>query len=357
MIGHTNEDKHTGSAIGIENLTREFRSGGGVASINLSIDSAELIAVIGSSGSGKSTLLRLISGLDGADGGSVCIDGAVATQSAKVMIAPDQRQIGMVFQDYALFPHLSARKNIEFAGHRLPASQRRMRAQELLDQVGLADRANHYPDALSGGEQQRVALARALIGNPKILLLDEPYSSLDSRLRLSLASLTRNIAKDLGITTILVSHDGDEALRFADRIAYMERGRLLQCASFHDIMKNPACAGVLELLLPVFACDLKFQGGLHANTFWGQNISVKSDLEKKSNLRFVALPNSASLEADDDGLGIVKSIHSLGVGIEVILSFPQFASMRLFVDTCKVIQGQRVSVQFDQSKVFLFGSG
>ena len=219
--------------------------------ITLDVPKGELLAILGPSGCGKSTLLRVIAGLLAASGGTVELGGRRVVDS-KTSVPPNQRRIGLVPQEAALFPHLNVAKNVAFglkprkAGFttRLDARKRHQRVNEMLELAGIANLANAMPHELSGGQAQRAALARALAPSPDLVLLDEPFSALDASLRVRLRNDVRRILKDAGATGLLVTHDQDEALSIADRVAVMNSGRIIQCGAPDEVYNAPADAWV-----------------------------------------------------------------------------------------------------------------
>lgn len=215
------------------NLSRRFIAGqpAVVDDLSLELHKGEILALVGPSGCGKSTTLRMIAGLETADTGSVTLDGRSITS-----LAPEKRGIGMVFQDYALFPYLDVADNILFAAPHKSADI----AAHYLDLVGLKGLGQRYPEELSGGQQQRVALARSLAAEPRLLLLDEPFSNLDAALRSATRQEIRRLLKATGMAVLCVTHDQEEALGFADRIAVMRDGRLLQTGTPFEIYDSPA---------------------------------------------------------------------------------------------------------------------
>ncbi len=217
----------------------------GLHDVSLDVRTGELVAVIGPSGSGKSTLLKLVAGLETGHTGRIALDGVDMSRTPV-----HQRHIGMVFQSYALFPHLSVLDNVAYGLklRKVAATERRRRAQELLDIVGLGDYARRAVAQLSGGQQQRVALARALAIDPRALLLDEPLSALDASVRGHLRDQIRAIQQRFNTTTLLVTHDQEEALVMADRVAMLKDGRLLQIATPREIYENPASRAVAEFV-------------------------------------------------------------------------------------------------------------
>ena len=229
----------------LRQLHRRFGEVVALAGIDLEIGSGEFVSFLGPSGCGKTTALRLVAGFDRPTSGHVLIAGKDITG-----VPPNKRDIGMVFQAYSLFPNMTATRNVEF-GLRVRSQgrpERRARALELLELVGLADAADRYPHQLSGGMQQRVALARALAIEPRLLLLDEPLSALDAKVRVQLREEIRRIQTRLGITTIYVTHDQEEALSISDRVAVLSKGRIEQIGTPAEIYGAPATPFVAEFV-------------------------------------------------------------------------------------------------------------
>ena len=207
-----------------------------IQSFSMTIEKGEVISILGRSGSGKSTILRILAGLEHPSEGTFTINNQVIFNN-QTFIQPEKRGIGMVFQDYALFPHMTVEKNILFGLSQLPKSQRASRIQEVLELVELTGFEKRYPHQLSGGQQQRVAIARALAPNPKLLLLDEPFSNLDAELQTRIRNDLRIILKRANITSIFVTHDEDDAHALADRIVKLNRGKIEQMGRPCDILK------------------------------------------------------------------------------------------------------------------------
>ncbi len=233
----------------LEGLSKAYGDLGNpaVEDFSLSVHRGEIIALLGPSGCGKTTLLRTIAGFESPDGGRIVIAGREVA-SARRGLQPERRKIGFVFQDYALFPHLDVTQNVAFGLSRLPRRARAERTQEVLDLVGLKIFSRRYPHQLSGGQQQRVALARALAPEPAVILLDEPFSNLDAALRGSTREEVRRILKRSGATTIFVTHDQEEAMTFADRIAVMRMGHLEQVGLPETVYLRPRTAFVASFL-------------------------------------------------------------------------------------------------------------
>jgi iron(III) transport system ATP-binding protein len=206
--------------------------------ISLTLDQGSIAYVLGPSGCGKTTLLRAVAGFEKAAAGSIRIAGKEVAGARHV--PPEERGVGMVFQDYGLFPHLTALHNTAFGLSKLPKKERRERAKALLEQVGLADSADKYPHELSGGQQQRVALVRALAPEPRLLLMDEPFSNLDEALRERLAREVTELLKRLNTTAIIVTHNREEALATADALGEMEDGRLINWSAPENDRRHSA---------------------------------------------------------------------------------------------------------------------
>ncbi|WP_029005812.1 ABC transporter ATP-binding protein [Azorhizobium doebereinerae] len=221
-----------------------------VRGITLAVEPGEVLCLLGPSGCGKTSLLRLAAGIEQPDGGRLCVDDReVAGPSA--FVPPERRGVGLVFQDYALFPHLTNLENVMFGLSRLKRGAAEAEARRALDRVGLAALAAAYPHELSGGQQQRVALARALAPRPGILLLDEPFSGLDRRLRDQVRADTLAVLREARATCIIVTHDPEEAMRLADRIALLRGGELVQLGAPDVLYRTPADLGVAR-----FFCEL-----------------------------------------------------------------------------------------------------
>src|SRR5579884_4232275 len=220
----------------LEDLTKYFGRVTAVDHVNLMVEQGEFLTLLGPSGCGKTTILRMIAGFETPSEGTILLDNEDITHRAA-----SRRPMGMVFQSYALFPHMTAEQNIAFGMNikKQPKEVIKQRCAELLELVGLADKGKSYPHQLSGGQQQRIALARALAVEPKVLLLDEPLSALDAKVRVTLRNEIRRIQQQLKMTAIYVTHDQEEALAISDRIAVMARGHIEQLGQPEDIYSNP----------------------------------------------------------------------------------------------------------------------
>ena len=230
--------------VAVEGIGKRFDAAPVLSEVSVSVGAGCMLALLGPSGCGKTTLLRIVAGLERADRGRVRLgDRVVADPAAGVDVAPERRAVGMVFQDWALFPHLSVARNVGFG---LPRAERKRspRIDAALAMVGLSGLGDRMPGTLSGGQQQRVALARALAPEPGVLLLDEPFSNLDTSLRVQVRTEVHQLLAELGITTVFVTHDQDEAFVLGDEVAVMSQGRVVQQASPAQLYRRPATTWV-----------------------------------------------------------------------------------------------------------------
>lgn len=237
----------------IEGLTKKFvtSSSVAIADVNLIVKEGQFTTLLGPSGCGKSTTLNCVAGLEEPTAGSICIGDFVMTDTARgLILPPEQRHLGMVFQSYALWPHMKVFDNVAFALklQKRPSDEIKQRVHESLALVGLEELSGRYPFQLSGGQQQRVALARAVVSRPKVLLLDEPLSNLDAKIRESARVWLRGLQQQLGITTVYVTHDQAEAFAMSDMIAVMSMGKLQQYAPPEEIYERPANRFVAEFI-------------------------------------------------------------------------------------------------------------
>lgn len=221
----------------VESISKRYNNFQALDRVNLEIKNGSLVGLLGPSGSGKSTLLRLMAGLETADSGRIWLEGQDAT-----FLSLQQREIGFVFQNYALFPHLNVSQNISFGLdiRNIDEDLKTQRVQELLQLVQLEKFATRYPHQLSGGQRQRVALARALAVEPKVLLLDEPFAALDAKIRKQLRYWLRNLHHQISVTTVFVTHDYQEAMELAHEIVILENGRIAQIGTAQEIVDHPA---------------------------------------------------------------------------------------------------------------------
>ena len=292
-----------------------------VDSFNLSADRGEFVSFLGPSGCGKTTTLRMIAGFETPSSGTITIDGQDITN-----VPPNRRNVGMVFQSYALFPNMTVADNVGFGlkVRKRPKDQIRKRVAELLEIVNLPDKGGRYPYQLSGGQQQRVALARALAFEPQVLLLDEPLSALDAKIRVALRAEIRDIQRRLGITTVYVTHDQEEALSLSDRVVVMSEGRMEQVGTPFEIYNFPTTAfvasfvGTLNVLLGKVIDAGRGEVSISGQTI---NITRKFDGKPGQEVRVALRPEMASLEDRPVGCtrlqGRVVDVSFLGAIVRI----------------------------------------
>lgn len=233
------------AVLALDDVRHTYGAVTAIESLSLAVAAGEVVCLLGPSGCGKTTALRIAAGLEKLQHGRVLLDGAVIAESGKEL-PPERRNVGFLFQDYALFPHLNVAENVAFGLQGLSAGRREQRVSEVLRQVNLTRVAQRFPHELSGGQQQRVALARSLAPNPHVILLDEPFSSLDARMRDQVRDNTLHALKQSGAGTLMVTHDAEEAMFMADKIAVMRRGSLVQIGSPVELYCHPVNAFVAE---------------------------------------------------------------------------------------------------------------
>ncbi len=242
----------------IRGVEKRFGAVQAIDGIDLDIQENEFFALLGASGSGKTTLLRMLAGFELPDGGQIILDGKDVSR-----VPPNHRPVNLMFQSYALFPHMSVAQNIAYGleMEKLPKAQIKSRVDEILEVIQLAHLAARKPDQLSGGQRQRVALARALVKRPRLLLLDEPLGALDKKLRGEMQLELKRIQHEFGITFIIVTHDQEEALVMADRVAILQDGKLLQCGTPHEIYEQPQSRFAADFIGVMNFIPVREEGG------------------------------------------------------------------------------------------------
>jgi putative spermidine/putrescine transport system ATP-binding protein len=299
----------TGAPVVLEGLVRQFGATRALDGFSLDVAPGEFVALLGPSGCGKTTALRVLAGFEKLDGGRVMVDGKDLDDTPA-----QKRDMGMVFQSYSLFPNMSARDNVAFGLQlrKQRSADRRQRADELLGLVGLAEHAAKYPHQLSGGQQQRVALARALAIEPRVLLLDEPLSALDAKVRAELRAQIRALQQRLAITTIFVTHDQEEAMSMADRVCVMYQGRLEQVDTPSVLYAHPATPFVAQFV-GVSSRMSATRAGDHV-TVLGREVKIRGDAADvpEGPLEALLRPEDLDVALDPTGLGVVTGKSFLG---------------------------------------------
>ncbi|CAB5240799.1 unannotated protein [freshwater metagenome] len=309
--------------ISIRNLSRKFNSVTAVDDVDLDVIAGEFLTLLGPSGSGKTTVLRMIAGFEKPDSGTISLAGKDVSQ-----LPPYERDVNTVFQDYALFPHMSVAENIEYGLRVKGVSkvERRAASEKALEQVRLSGYGDRKPNQLSGGQRQRVALARAIINRPSVLLLDEPLGALDLKLREQMQIELKELQKELGITFIFVTHDQEEALTMSDRIAIFNKGKIEQIASPQEIYERPRTSFVSE-----------FVGKINKITVGGEEINIRPEFvtifrtestavsQLKGRVKDVIFSGAVTrylVEADRNPMIIANNAHdSIEVGDQVSISW------------------------------------
>ena len=298
-----------GTSVSLRNLTRVFGATRALDEMSLEIAPGELVALLGPSGCGKTTALRIVAGFEFADAGEVLVEGRDISG-----VPAAKRDMGMVFQSYSLFPNMSALDNVAFGlrMRKVGGGTRRKRAAELLDMVGLSAQAGQWPHQLSGGQQQRVALARALAIEPRVLLLDEPLSALDAKVRLQLREQIRTLQQRLGTTTLFVTHDQEEALSMADRVGVMRAGRLEQVAEPAELYSRPATAFVAEFVGTMNRLPAELGGGGTVVTVLGTTVPAQEGGPSSGPVDALVRPENLTVAVAEGGDGIVTGRTFLG---------------------------------------------
>ncbi len=343
-----------GVSVELTDLTREYGPVKALDGLTLHIEPGELVALLGPSGCGKTTALRILAGLDEATSGTVSVDGKDLTS-----VPANKRDMGMVFQAYSLFPHLTVVDNVAF-GLKMRGkgkAQRISRADEMLELVGLTAHREKYASELSGGQQQRVALARALAIQPRVLLLDEPLSALDAKVRVQLRDEIRRVQLEVGTTTLFVTHDQEEALAVADRVGVMSQGRLEQLAAPAELYANPATPFVADFVglnnkVPAEVADGRAR-------LLGTSVpALAGSVPSGAGLAMVR-PESVTVSADPAGSASVTSVAFLGPTsrVHVTLADGTAVDAQMASSAARAFApGDRVSVGIEPTGVLVVSS-
>ncbi|MFY9915105.1 MAG: ABC transporter ATP-binding protein [Nocardioidaceae bacterium] len=340
-----------GVEVRLEGLTRVFGSFKALAGLDLTLAPGELVALLGPSGCGKTTALRIVAGLDGATSGRVVVGGQDLSG-----VPANKRDMGMVFQAYSLFPHMTTRENVEFGLklRKVSTSDRRAKAMEMLELVGLSTFAERFAHQLSGGQQQRVALARALAIEPRVLLLDEPLSALDAKVRAQLRDEIRRVQVEVGTTTLFVTHDQEEALAMADRVGVMKAGQLEQIAPPEELYVRPATQFVAEFVGLTNRLRAQVANG-RAHVCGVDIPTLDGSLESGDGTALVR-PEAVRVDPSGQGNGVVVAASFLGAisritvqldeGVTVVSQVPRTTAPGVSL-------GDRVAIVVDATPVLV----
>ncbi len=310
----------------VRGLVRRFEGKAVVDHVSLSVPRGQVTCLLGPSGCGKSTTLRMIAGVEMQDEGEIYVDGALICDT-KFRVPPERRHIGLMFQDFALFPHLSVADNVAF-GLKGAKEEKRARVEELLTRVGLMRFIDGYPHELSGGEQQRVALARALAPRPRIMLMDEPFSGLDNRLRDDIRDETLAVLKDEDAAVLLVTHEPEEAMRMADEIALMRDGRIVQQGAPYNIYNAPRDREAVAFFSDVNVIRGKVQGAL-TDTPFGQFLAP--GVPDGGEVDIVIRPQHVKIDFDRAGRGPLATVQD-GVPARGVVTRARFMGSESLVE-------------------------
>jgi len=339
----------------VEHVSHSFDGTPVLKDVSLDVGPREIVSLLGPSGCGKTTMLRLIAGLEELQQGRILADGRVLADG-RINVPPEERSVSLLFQDFALFPHLTVADNVIFGLKAWPPSERRARALHVLDQVGMAEYADVYPHQLSGGQQQRVALARARGPRPRMMLMDEPFSSLDTGLRRQVRDIVLWVLQNSVSSTLMVTHDPDEAMFMSDRIAVMEEGRIVQFGTPDELYRAPASPFVLGMFGEVTRLEGTVRQG-HIQTPIGRVCSPA--LAEGTEAEVLVRAEGIRIEAGAPGRGRVVTARRLGgeTLLHVDVSRPGREPVHIHArmpDRVAAATGDEVALALDEDHVFVF---
>ncbi|MDA8233464.1 MAG: ABC transporter ATP-binding protein [Clostridia bacterium] len=341
------------SRVELHNVSRFFGDVKAVNEVSFSIEEGEFFSLLGPSGCGKTTTLRLIAGLDRPDAGTITI-GQEGVAGEKVWVGPEKRGIGIVFQDYALFPHMTVEQNIAFGLDGLNKEEARQRTEEMLTVVGLVGLGKRYPHEISGGQCQRVALARSLAPLPKVILLDEPFSNLDADLREELRNETRRILKERGTTTILVTHDQEEAFSLSDRVGVLNLGRLEQIGTPAEIYHHPSTRFVADFVGKADFVAGSVEGGVVVSDIGSFPLNGEK-INDSNAVEIMIRPDDVDFVEDGGGNATIVEARFLGASIMYIMQLSNGKVLHSLKPSTKAIPtGAKVQIKVDAAHIVLF---
>jgi iron(III) transport system ATP-binding protein len=321
-----------------------------VRNVTLAVPPGELVCLLGPSGCGKTTTLRIAAGLERPAKGRVLLN-CQPVSAGGIHVPPEKRHIGFLFQDYALFPHLDVKANVAFGLDRLSGGERAARVMEMLEQVGMAAYADSWPHQLSGGQQQRVGLARALAPKPRLMLLDEPFSGLDKRLRDQVRDETLHVLKSSGVSTLMVTHDPEEAMFMADRIAIMRDGRVVQLGRPDELYGAPADAFVASFFGEVNVLAARVRDGQAATPFGPR---PAPGLAEGAAVEVVIRPEALRLSSAADGIAEVIAARMLGRTSLIHMRVGALHLHARMPGRVLPAEGEKMAIEVDGAQVFVF---
>ncbi len=342
----------------LEQISHRFGDKLVVDDLSLSVGEGEIVCLLGPSGCGKTTTLRIAAGLEPLQAGRVSIGGRLMAEPGRD-VPTEHRKIGLVFQDYALFPHLTVRGNVEFGLRKKDAATRKALSMPLLRRLGIEQHASAYPHVLSGGEQQRVALARALIAEPRVMLMDEPFANLDSRLRDRVRDDTLRLLREEGSATLLVTHDPEEAMLMADRVALMRQGKVIQAGRPEDLYDRPNCRFVAEFFgdMNVFAGTIVGAGEVVSPL--GMVSAKETGIAEGRQVEVLVRPEAVRLSANGSGTAAV-TLNARAVGGYALADFQLVESgvkvRARFPGRSGLCEGDPVNLEADPAQIFVFST-
>ncbi|MGY0614234.1 ABC transporter ATP-binding protein [Vibrio sp. FJH11] len=339
-------------ALSIKNLTCQYDAQTVLESLSLEVEQGQIVCLLGASGCGKTTLLKAVAGLLPLSSGTMCLNG-VTIDDGENWLPPEQRNIGMIFQDYALFPHLTVAENIAFGLKHETAQQKLLKVEEMLSLVHLKGYGDRYPHQLSGGQQQRVAIARSLAYKPDLLLLDEPFSNIDTQVRHELIREIRKIFKQQGVTAIFVTHSREEAFAFADKMAVMNHGVIEQYGTASELYYHPSSKFVADFLGGGSYLAATRVSEREFDTHLGVvEASAQQEIKIQGDCALLLRPQHVQIQADEDSAVKVLEQHFMGDHCRYVIDVNGDRLLAISTEALNV--GDSVAVRVETQGVLAF---
>lgn len=350
-------------ALQLHDVAKDFGAVKAVAGVDLAVEPGEFVTLLGPSGCGKSTLLRMVAGIEGPTRGRIDIAGRTVSDAARrFLLPPERRGLGLVFQSYAVWPHMTVHANVEYPLRyaKVPKRERAPKVQEALAAVSLEDLAKRYPSELSGGQQQRVALARAIVARPALLLLDEPLSNLDARLRENMRVELKRLQVELGLTALYVTHDQAEALAMSDRILVMNAGRVLQEGSPEEVYRNPHSLTVARFLgvKNILEAKIEEDSSVRLGPYVVPATVRERGLGRGQSVNVAIRPDAFSVAANGRADGVMEGridlVEFLGTGYEYQITLGEQVAVIVHAREVLGARGDRVRLALEARGVVAF---